>query len=140
VTNHDAAAIARRLYDEVWNAQRYEAADELFDPQFQTGAAPDIRGGAAKLAAIRGYHAAFPDLRISIDDLVAAGDRVAARWTFTGTDTGGLKGKPPTGRSVRAWGVEHLGIHDGKIVSDWVGADWLSVLIQLGAIPNPWHD
>ena len=57
---------------------------------------------------------------------------------MTGTDTGGLKGRPPTGRSVRAWGVEHLGIRDGRIVSDWLGVDWLGILVQLGAIPNPW--
>jgi predicted ester cyclase len=138
MTHHDAAAIARRLYDEVWNARRDEAAGDLFDPEFHTDAAPGFRGGAAKLAAIRGYHTTFPDLRITIDDLITGGDRVAARWTVTGTDTGGLKGKPPTGRPIRAWGAEHLGIRDGKIVSDWVGADWLGILIQLGAIPNPW--
>ena len=139
MTSQDTAAIAQRLYDEVWNAQRYEAASDLFDPDFQNDAVPGIRGGAAKLAAIRGYHASCPDLHISIDDLVIGDDRIAARWTLTGTDTGGLKGRPATGRSVRAWGVEHLALRDGKIVSDWVGVDWLGILIQLGVIPNPWE-
>lgn len=139
MTSQDRAAIAQRLYDEVWNAQRYEAASDLFDPGFQNDAVPGIRGGAAKLAAIRGYHASCPDLRISIDDLVIGDDRIAARWTLTGTDTGGLKGRPATGRSVRSWGVEHLALRDGKIVGDWVGVDWLGILIQLGVIPNPWE-
>ena len=138
MTRQDGAAITQRLYDEIWNGQCYETAAGLFDPEFRHDAAPGIRGGAAKVAAIRGYHAAFPDLRISIDDLVIGDDRAAARWTVTGTDTGGLKGRPPTGRSVRAWGVEHLGIRDGHIVSDWLGVDWLGILVQLGAIPNPW--
>ena len=80
-----------------------------------------------------------PDLHISIDNLVIGDDRIAARWTLTGTgtDTGGLKGRPATGWSVRAWGVEHLALRDGKIISDWAGADWLGILIQLGVIPNP---
>jgi len=138
MTRQDGAAITQRLYDEIWNGQCYETAADLFDPEFRHDAAPGIRGGAAKVAAIRGYHAAFPDLRISIDDLVIGDDRAAARWTVTGTDTGGLKGRPPTGRSVRAWGVEHLGIRDGRVVSDWLGVDWLGILVQLGAIPNPW--
>ena len=101
MTSQDTAAIAQRLYDEVWNAQRYEAASDLFDPDFQNDAVPGIRGGAAKLAAIRGYHASCPDLHISIDDLVIGDDRIAARWTLTGTDTGGLKGRPAD-RQVRA--------------------------------------
>jgi predicted ester cyclase len=139
MTRQDGAAIAQRLYDQVWNARCYETADELFDPKFQHHAAPGLRGGAAKAAAIRGYHATFPDLRISIDDLGTGNDHVAARWTVTGTDTGGLKGRPPTGRSMRGWGVEHLAIRDGRIVSDWIGVDWLGILIQLGVIPDPWR-
>ena len=138
MTSHDGAAIAQRYYDEIWNARRYEAAGELFHPQFHYEEAPG-RGAAAKLAAIRDFHASFPDLHISIDDLVAAGDRVAAKLTVTGTDTGGVQGKPATGRSVRFWAVEHLAIRDEQIISVWVGGDWLGLFIQLGAIPDPWQ-
>ena len=138
MTSPDGAATARRYYDEIWNARRYDAAGELFHPQFHYEEAPG-RGAAAKLAAIREFHASFPDLHISIDDLVAAGDRVAAKLTITGTDTGGVHGKPATGRSVRFWAVEHLAIRGGQIISVWVGGDWLGLFIQLGVIPDPWQ-
>jgi predicted ester cyclase len=110
--------IARRYCDKIWNARHYDAAGELFHPQFHYEEAPG-RSAPAKLAAIRDFHTSFPDLHISIDDLIPAGDRVAAKLTVTGTDTGGVQGKPPTGRPVRFWAVEHLGIRDGQIISDW---------------------
>lgn len=135
---HDLEAITRRLYDQVWNARRYDVADELFDPEFQVDGAPGLRGGAAKVAPIRDYHASFPDLHVEIDELVVGEGRVAVRFTTTGTDTGGVKGRPATGRRVSAWGVEFLEFRDGRIVDGWVGVDWLGPFIQLGVIASPW--
>ena len=134
----DVTDQARRLYDEVWNAGRYEVADQLFHPDFQYPPAPGLRGPEAKLAAIRRYRTASPDLHIRVDDLVAQGDTVAVRWTISGTDTGGLAGRTPTGRSFSAWGVDILGFREGRIISDWIGVDWLGVFTQLGAIDDPW--
>src|SRR4051812_31593649 len=108
-TGPDIADLARRLYDEVWNAAHYEVADELFHRDFAYFAAPGLRGPEAKLAAIRRYRSSCPDLHIHIDEMIVQGDRVAVRWTLTGTDTGGLAGRPPTGRSIAAWGVDILG-------------------------------
>jgi predicted ester cyclase len=130
--------VARRLYDEVWNGRRYDVAEEIVHPEFRSAAAPGLRGGAAKVAAIRGYHAAFPDLQVEIVDLVVGADRVAARLTFSGTDTGGLKGRPPTGRPIRSWTAEFLTFTDGRISGDWVGSDWLGTFVQLGVLPDPW--
>lgn len=131
-------AVARRMYQDLWNDRRYDVADELFHPRFRSDAHPDLNGGAAKLAAIRSHHTTFPDLHITIDQLIAAPDQVAVRWTITGTDTGGLRGKPPTGKTVSTWGVDFLEFHDGRIIRDWVGTDWLGALIQLGITTNPW--
>lgn len=138
VQSPDIELAARRLYNEVWNGRRYDIAEELFHSDFRTPAAPGLRGGAAKIAAIRGYHAAFPDLHVEIEDVVVGGDHVAVRLTFTGTDTGGLKGRPPTGRPVRTWAAEFLTFEQGRIVSDWVGQDWLGTFIQLGVLRDPW--
>lgn len=131
-------SVVRRLYDEVWNAGRDEVAAELFDPDFETVAAHGLRGGASKLAVIRGYRAAFPDVHIEVDDLVAGSGEVAVRWTLTGTDTGGFRGHEPTGRRVSGWGVEFFRFRDNRIVTNWVGADWLGVLVQLGLTTDPW--
>lgn len=133
-----AVAVVERLYEQVWNGRRYALADELFAADYAHPSVPDLRGGAAKAAVIRGYHAAFPDLAITVNERVAADDRVAVRLTITGTDTGGFRGKAPSGRKINAWGVEFLRIQDGRIVEDWIGADWLGMLEQLGVINSPW--
>jgi predicted ester cyclase len=130
--------VARRFYDEVWNRRRYEVAEELFHPEFHTPAAPGVRGGAAKVVAIRGYHATFPDLRVQVEDLVASRDKVAARLTFSGTDTGGLRGRPPTGLRTRSWHAEFFTFEEDRIIGDWVGSDWLGTFVQLGIMPDPW--
>src|SRR3954451_9911275 len=88
--------------------------------------------------SIRAYDAAFPDLTFTVNDLIADADCVAVRLTISGTDAGGFRGKPPTGRTINAWGVEFLRIRDGRIVEDWIGADWLGTLEQLGVIDSPW--
>jgi predicted ester cyclase len=137
-TDPDVADLARRLYDEVWNAGRYEVAEELFHPDFAYPAAPGLRGPQAKLSAIRRYRASCPDLHIRVDEMVVQGDKVAVRWTLTATDTGGFAGRPPTGRSITAWGVDILGFRDGQIISDWIGVDWLGTFVQLGVITDPW--
>ncbi|WP_148614300.1 ester cyclase [Nocardioides rubriscoriae] len=136
----DVEAVARRLYDEVWNGRDYAVADQLFRSDFRTPAAPALTGGAAKAAVIRGYHVALPDLHVEVDELVATGDRVAARLTLTGTDTGGLRGRPATGRRISTWVTEFLTFgDDARIVEDWVGTDWLGTLVQLGVLPDPWE-
>jgi predicted ester cyclase len=131
------AAVARRLYEEIWNEQRYDVADELFHPAFEQIGIPGRGGPATKIAAIRGYHGSFPDLRVVIDELLATRDTVAARLTLSGTDTGGFRGRAPTGRPVRGWIVEFLCFREGLIIGDWVGADWLGVLQQLGMVHLP---
>lgn len=130
--------VARRLYEDLWNGRRYDVAPQLFHPDFRSPAQPGLRGAAAKLAAVRSYHIAFPDLHVTIEQLVASADRVAARWTITGTDDGGFHGRPPTGRTVTSWGVDFLEFRDGLVIGDWVGVDWLGTLVQLGITDDPW--
>jgi predicted ester cyclase len=135
--NGSLADLSRRLYDEVWNG-RYEAAAELFHPDFTHAAAPGLRGPEAKLAAIRRYRTALPDLHVKIEDMVVQDDQVAVRASMSGTDTGGFAGRPPTGRVLQAWAVDFLGFRDHQIITDWTGADWLGTFVQLGVIDNPW--
>ncbi|HUK68790.1 MAG TPA: ester cyclase [Streptosporangiaceae bacterium] len=88
--------VVRGLYDEVWTGRRYEFAEDLFHPDFSYAGAPGLHGAEAKLKAIRSYHEGFPDLRVTIDDLVMSADRAVARYTFSGTDLGGVRGRQPT--------------------------------------------
>ena len=138
-----AEAVARRLYDEVWNARDEHAAEaaagSVYHPTYTNASAPGLSGPVAKLAVVRGYRSTFPDLRVEVEDLVASTHRVASRLCFTGTDRGGFRGRPATGREVRVWTTEFLDLdEDLRVVSDWVGSDWLGTLVQLGVVADPW--
>jgi predicted ester cyclase len=124
----------RRFIEEVINQGRMEVADELFDPSY----GPE---GAAVRGPDRGRHGAqlfrqgFPDVRFRIDDLIAEGDLVMVHVFFEGTHLGPFLGVPPTGRSVRATGVELARLHEGKVIEErWHLYDELGILRQLGAV------
>lgn len=80
---------------------------------------------------------AFPDLKRPVEDLVAEGDKVVARWTSTGTNQGSWMGIPPTGKSAVTSGITIFRIKDGKIVEEWIESDVIGLMTQLGAIPSP---
>ena len=84
-----------------------------------------------------GLWAGFPDLQISVDDLVGEDEKVAWRLTVRGTHRGEFRGIPPTGTEVR-FGAQYIfGFRDGKVVERWTNFDRLGVLVQLGAVPAP---
>jgi steroid delta-isomerase-like uncharacterized protein len=83
---------------------------------------------------------AFPDLRRPIEDLVADGDKVVARWVSVGTHRGDFQGIPPTGKRIVTSGITIFRVEDGKIVEEWSESDMLGMLQQLGAIPLPGTD
>ena len=78
--------------------------------------------------------AGFPDYQTIIDDLVAEGDKVVARITMSGTNTGNFMGIPPTGKHVSFTGIYIARIANGKIVEHWGEEDAVSLLQQLGAL------
>ena len=78
---------------------------------------------------------AFPDLERTIEDLVAHGDKVVARWTATGTHTGDFMGIPPSRQVATSSGITIFRIADGRIVEEWSESDMLGLLQQVGAIP-----
>jgi steroid delta-isomerase-like uncharacterized protein len=91
--------------------------------------------GAKRTAAI--YRDAFPDLRITVEDQIAEGDKVVTRWKAVGTHDGDLPGLPASGRSTTVTGIGIDRIEGGKIVESWGNWDTLGMMQQLGAIPAP---
>jgi predicted ester cyclase len=83
------------------------------------------------------YHEAFPDIHVTIEDLIAEGDKVVARWTGGGTNTGEMMGMPPTGKAFKVTGVNTFRISGGKVVDTWVNFDTLGMMQQLGIVPTP---
>lgn len=74
---------------------------------------------------------AFPDLRRNIEDLVAEGDKVAVRFTVTGTHKGEFQGIAPTGKQVSFTVMDILNITDGKITEEWATADLMGLMQQI---------
>lgn len=130
------AALVRRFYEQVWNAGNLEAADEIFAEDYvrhdlrPTDAAP---GPAGQRRIAADFRAAFPDLRLEVDLVIAEGDMVAARWTSSGTNTGPWGPVAPTGRQARFCGVNIFRIRDGKVVEIWNHRDDLGLRLQLDA-------
>jgi steroid delta-isomerase-like uncharacterized protein len=83
----------------------------------------------------RTLRAAFPDQRVTIEDMIAEGDKVVTRYTSRGTHKGDFMGIPATGKEVVVTGIVISRIAQGKIAEDWEELDTLGFMVQLGAIP-----
>jgi steroid delta-isomerase-like uncharacterized protein len=119
-------AIVRRYIDEVWNKGNMAVVDELVaanavdhDPNNPPGLPPGAEGVKKHATAMR---AALPDTHITVDDMIAEGDKVVTRWTARATHKGPLMGIAPTGKHVTVSGIWIDRIADGKIAEEW--ANW----------------
>jgi steroid delta-isomerase-like uncharacterized protein len=98
------------------------------------GLSPGVQGYRELMAM---YHGAFPDLRLTIDDMIAEGDKVVTRFTGRGTHRGDFMGIAPTGKQAAAGGISIIRVAGGKVTEEWDQLDILGLLQQLGAIPAP---
>ena len=116
-------ALVRRVFEEVIPAGDAATMRELVAPDFlDHNPLPGQPAGAdAGEYVVATMHGAHPDLRFSIDDLVAEGDRVTIRWTLHGTNTGPLLGRPPTGEAVERSAIVIFRIAGGKLAERWAG-------------------
>jgi len=135
MSNAENKKIVRR-YQEIYNSNDLEAlgevvSEDLLTPKIMPGIPSGMEGAKA---AHRIMLAGFPDYQTVIDDLVAEGDKVVARITMSGTNTGNFMGIPPTGKHVSFTGIYIARIANGKIVEHWGEEDSISLLQQLGAL------
>jgi steroid delta-isomerase-like uncharacterized protein len=132
-------AVVRRLLEEVINEGHQVVADELVTSNFvdhnpMPGFPPNREGFKKSFVTFR---AAVPDLRYTIDDIIAEGDKVVVRWTAKGTHKGEMLGIPPTGKKVAISGVDVFRLAKGQLVELWLSWDQLGMLQQMGVIPMP---
>ena len=115
--------VVRRLVEDVMNAGRMEAVDELYAPRL----APAAKRWIAP------FRASFPDMRMDVVDLIAEGDKVVGRFTCSGTHLGDWLGHAPTGRRFEAVDEVYIfRLREGRIVQAWGIEDTLGRLEQLG--------
>ena len=136
-------AIVRRMYEEVFNRRNLALADELAAPESLSHEAPPgmaATGPEALRQVVQLLTTAFPDHHTTIEDLIAEGDKVVVRATFSGTHLGVLLGILPTGRPFTQQQIHIVRITDGKIAEHWAMRDDLVMMRQLGVIPGPGHE
>ncbi|HEY7730267.1 MAG TPA: ester cyclase [Gaiellaceae bacterium] len=118
--------LAQKWYDEVINGRDLDAVGDFFSDE---RTAEGIRRGCFA------YFTSFPDLHVSVDELIAEGDSVFVRSTMTGTHDGEYKGIPPTGRHVAAESAEVFRVQDGMFSGYWCLANVAGLMRQLTEEP-----
>jgi predicted ester cyclase len=137
----DLSEASRRLLEETFNEGNIELIDQLVAPgavnhdpatpsQMRSLSGPDVFKATVKM-----YRTAFPDVHITVDDVIAADDKVVLRWHSEGTHRGGLGGLAPTGARGTVTGIGIDRWKDGKVVEAWTEWDNLGLARQLGAAP-----
>jgi steroid delta-isomerase-like uncharacterized protein len=143
--NEQKKAIVRRFFEEVWNNGRFEFMDETYSDDFTLHAlwqntALGGSGETGKEAArevIKRWRDAFPDVHISVEEQVVEGDVVTTRHVFSGTNDSPFQGIPPTGRHGAISGITMTKVVDGKITDAWTMWDVVSLMRQMGVMPDP---
>lgn len=133
----DHAATMRRVYDllSTGDIDGFAAllADDFVDHEDLPGLAPTKEGATM---FFRKYIAAFPDLRMVPEDVIASGDKVVARVRATGTHKGAFMGLSPTGRRIEVQLIDIIRFGaDGRAREHWGVFDQFAMMQQLGAIP-----
>lgn len=133
-------AISRRAIDEGFNQGNLSVIDELASEGFANHDPSDggeFVGREGAKQQILTFRTAFPDLHLTIDEMIETGDKVVMRWTATGTHLGELTGLAPTGARITTTGITIDRFQDGKTVESWSNWDTLGLMRQLGAAPEP---
>jgi steroid delta-isomerase-like uncharacterized protein len=129
--------VVRRLFEEVWNKGNLPVADELFAQNYShhDSSTPEFgRGPESEKKRATLYRTAFPDVRLMIEDIIAEGETVTARWSCKGTHKGDLGGIAPTGKQFNISGISVARFTNGKMVEAWVNWDALGLMRQLGVV------
>ena len=127
-------ATAKRAFEEILSRGRYELAEQLYAKDFVNHGLHSSAGLEEDQTALKGWHAAFPDVVIVPEKLIAEDDLVTIYWTARGTNTGTGNGLPGTGKRAEMAGITIWRIVDGKIKEEWSAFDQLSMMRQLGLL------
>ncbi len=132
--------IARHFVEAIqtyWRTGNFDALEALVTPDFVhhgPGLPPDVAGLKQVLPAFR---TAFPDFNVTVEEIIAEGDKVFDRVAWRATHQGELMGIPPTGKQVTVQEMHICRIADGKVAERWSQWDALGMMQQLGVAPSP---
>ena len=133
--------VSRRFFEELFGKGNLAVADEIIAKDHVNSGPGSIPGlptgpeGTKQLVTV--YRNAFPDIRFTIDEQIAEGDKVMTRWSAHGTHQGELAGIPATGKTSTVTGIVIDRLVNGMIAESWAIFDQFGMLQQLGVIPMP---
>ena len=133
----DNKGIVRRVIEESWSNGNMSVVDELVSSDFVDHDPPpnsDLHGPEGVKHVAQMFRSGFPDLKVNIEQLLEEGDKVAVRYTFTGTNTGNLLDIQPTNNRLNVASTDIYRVSNGKIAERWGGFDTLGLLEQLGIV------
>jgi steroid delta-isomerase-like uncharacterized protein len=128
-------ATAKRAFEEILSHGRFDLAEQLYAKDFVNHGLHSNASLEEDQTALKGWHAAFPDVVIVPEKLIAENDLVTIYWIARGTNTGTGNGLPATGKKAELAGITIWRIVDDKIKEEWSAFDQLSMMQQLGLIP-----
>jgi len=129
-------AVVSRIWDEVWNAGALEACESIFSADYVghlPGLPAPVHGPGEFRQLVEVYRTGFPDVHLTVHDMIASGDRVVVRWLSQGTHLGPMMGMPPSGRRMEMMGISIFRMEGGRVAEEWEGFDTMSLMQQLGA-------
>src|SRR5213083_3754977 len=129
-------ALAKGAFEELLSGGRFELAEQLYAKDFVNHGIHRNASLEEDQAALKGWHQAFPDVSIVPEKLIAEDDLVTIFWIARGTNTGTGNGLPATGKKAELAGITIWRIVDGKIKEEWSAFDQLSMMQQLGLLPQ----
>jgi predicted ester cyclase len=129
--------LVRRILEDLWNQKNPALIDELFAPTAAWHTHDGVFHGPAGVRQLYTlYTTAFPDVHVTMVDMVAEGEKVAAYYTVRGTHTGALRDLAPTGQRVTVEEMMLTRVAGGQVVESWTVWDTLRFMQQLGLIPQ----
>ena len=143
MTPEENKAMVRRWFEDVINGGDLDAVDVICAqcaPSFVVikGVDPDAQGGLGGVKAlVQSFRNSFPDLRFTIEDQIAEGNKVVSRVSVEGTHTGEFMGIPPTNKRFSIKGVSIWLVGETKLVEEWVSWDTFGMMQQLGVMGGP---
>lgn len=138
MTAEENMATVHQFVEEAWNEGNQAAVDRFIARKhvLHPSGRPDLIGPEGVKEYLAEVRTGFPDVRIVAEDQFGQGDRVAVRWRITGTHEGEYQGIPPTGKHASIGCLSLFRLSEGEIVENWLSPDMLSLLRQLGILPE----
>lgn len=136
MTTEQNKALIKKLFNEGLNERKLNLADEIISSKFVIHGIPNAKNGPDGFREIiQQFLDAFPDMMVTVENVIGEGDTVATRGSWTGTNKGSFMGMPSTGKKVKVEYADFWKIENGKCTENWVSMDIAGMMQQMGMAP-----